>query len=185
MMRSLRCVAVLLVLGTGPLAHSQSSGKSFDHLSASMRQLIAVTATGSQRYPETDIVAASGLQLGTTVVEDDFKKAARRLGDIGVFADVAYNFSYSSAGTKLVLQVTDNEKFVPVRFEDFVWFPDQELLRRARREGRVGTNLPSILRRLYFFLKYCTARSCCFASALVSNVPRLRRLPVFGSFFFE
>src|ERR1700751_2688566 len=136
MMRSLRCLAVLLVLGTSPvLAQSQSSGKSFDHLSASMRQLIAVTAIGSKRYSENDIVAASGLQLGTTVVEDDFKKASRRLGDLGVFADIAYNFSYSSAGTKLVLQVTDNEKFVPVRFEDFVWFSDNELMRRIKERA--------------------------------------------------
>ena len=136
MMRSLRCLSVLLVLATGPvLAQSQSAGKSFDHLSAAMRQLISVTATGSKRYQENDIVAASGLQLGTTVVEDDFKKAARRLGDLGVFADVAYNFSYSSAGTKLALQVTDNEKFVPVRFEDFVWFSDEELMKRIKERA--------------------------------------------------
>lgn len=136
MMRSLRCLAALLVLATGPaLGQSQSSGKSFDHLSAAMRQLISVTATGSKRYQESDIVAASGLQLGTTVVEDDFKKAARRLGDLGVFADVAYNFSYSSAGTKLALQVTDNEKFVPVRFEDFVWFSDEELMKRVKERA--------------------------------------------------
>jgi len=136
MMRSLRCLAVLLVLATcARQAQSQSSGKSFDHLSTAMRQLISVTATGSKRYQENDIVAASGLQLGTTVVEDDFKKAARRLGDLGVFADVAYNFSYSSAGTKLVLHVTDNEKFVPVRFEDFVWFSDEELLKRIKERA--------------------------------------------------
>src|SRR5215467_16152127 len=136
MMRSLRCLAVLLVLATCPRqAQSQSSGKSFDHLSTAMRQLISVTATGSKRYPENDIVAASGLQIGTTVVEDDFKRAARRLGDLGVFADIAYSFSYSSAGTKLVLQLTDAEKFVPVRFEDFVWFSDEELMKRIKERA--------------------------------------------------
>ena len=67
--------------------------------------------------------------------EDDFKKAARRLGDIGVFTDIAYNYSYSSAGTKLVLQVTDVEKFVPVRFEDFVWFSDEELVQRIKERA--------------------------------------------------
>src|SRR4029453_9110768 len=30
-------------------------------------------------------------------------------------------------------------------------------------------------------LKYCTARSCASAARRVLNVPRLRRLPVFGS----
>jgi outer membrane protein insertion porin family len=121
-------------MGIG-LAQSQSSGKSFDHLPASDRQLISVTVSGTKRYSDNDIVAASGLQLGTTVVEDDLKKAARRLGDLGVFTDVAYNYSYSSAGTKLVLQVTDVEKFVPVRFEDFVWFSDAELLQRIKERA--------------------------------------------------
>ena len=39
--------------------------------------------------------------------------------------------------------------------------------------------------RSYFLLKYCTARSCFFAASFVSNVPKLRRFPVFGSFFRE
>ncbi len=34
-------------------------------------------------------------------------------------------------------------------------------------------------------LKYCTARSCCFAFSKVEKVPRLRRLPVLAFFFLE
>jgi outer membrane protein assembly factor BamA len=135
-MRSARWLFVLLLLVMGrSLAYAQGTQKSFDHLPASNRQLISVTVTGSKRYPENDIVAATGLQIGTTVVEDDFKKAARRLGDLGVFTDVAYNYSYSSQGTKLALQVTDVQKFVPVRFEDFVWFSDEELLKRIKERA--------------------------------------------------
>jgi outer membrane protein insertion porin family len=136
MMRPSRWLAVLLLLGTGlPLSQSQSSGKSFDHLPASDRQLISVKVSGTKRYADEAVIAASGLQMGTTVVEDDFKKAARRLGDLGVFSDIAYSYSYSSAGTKLALQVTDVDKFVPVRFEDFVWFSDQELLQRIKERA--------------------------------------------------
>lgn len=36
-----------------------------------------------------------------------------------------------------------------------------------------------------FRLKYCTSRSCCLACSSVLNVPRLRRLPVAGSFLRE
>ncbi|MER8426366.1 hypothetical protein NKI50_08525 [Mesorhizobium sp. M0563] len=35
------------------------------------------------------------------------------------------------------------------------------------------------------FLKYCTSRSCFSAASRLSNVPRLRRLPVFSSFLRE
>jgi outer membrane protein assembly factor BamA len=135
-MRSSRWFAILFLLGTTlAWAQSSSSGKSFDHLPASDRQLISLKVAGSKRYSDDAVLAASGLQLGTTVTEDDFKRAARRLGDLGVFTDIAYSYSYSSAGTKLTLQVNDAEKFVPVRFEDFVWFSDQELLQRIKERA--------------------------------------------------
>ena len=137
MMRSFRWLAVLfhLWLSTA-LLHSQSAQSSYDRLPASNRQLSSVKVTGSKHYSEADIIAASGLQLGTTVTEDDFKKAARRLGDIGVFTDIAFSYSYSpSKGTQLTLQVTDADKFVPVRFEDFVWFSDEELLKRIKERA--------------------------------------------------
>ena len=106
--------------------------KPISQLPVSARQLIAIKVTGSKRYPEQVIAAASGLQIGTPVNDDDFKKAARRLGDMGVFTDIEYSYSYSSAGTKLEFRVSDVEKFVPVRFEDFVWFSDEELLKRIK-----------------------------------------------------
>lgn len=131
-----RWFALPLLVGIVPgLARSQSSGSPFDRLPASNRQLASVKVMGSKHYSESDVITASGLQIGTTVVEEDFKKAARRLGDIGVFTDIAYNYSYSSAGTKLVLQLTDVEKFVPVRFEDFVWFSDEELVQRIKERA--------------------------------------------------
>lgn len=101
-------------------------------MSPSARNLISIKITGSKRYPEQSIAAATGLQMGTPVSDDDFKKAARRLGDMGVFTQIGYTFSYSSAGTKVEFQVADVEKFVPVRFEDFVWFSDDEMLRRIK-----------------------------------------------------
>jgi len=93
-------------------------------------KLIAVTVTGSKRFTQEEVAAASGLPLGTIAHEDDFKKAARQLGETGAFGDITYTYSYSSAGTKLVFHVTDADKFVPVRFTDFVWFTDEELLHK-------------------------------------------------------
>lgn len=111
------------------------SPKPLSQMPASARQLIAIKVVGSKRFPEQAVAAASGLQMGTPVNDDDFKKAARRLGDMGVFTDIAYSFSYSSAGTKLEFHVTDADKFVPVRFEDFVWFADDELFRRIKEHA--------------------------------------------------
>jgi outer membrane protein assembly factor BamA len=114
---------------------AQPMQKPLSQMPASARQLVSIKVKGSKRFPEQAIAAASGLQIGTPVNDDDFKRAARRLGDTGVFTDVGYSFSYSSAGTKLEFHVTDAEKFVPVRFEDFVWFSDAELLARIKEHA--------------------------------------------------
>lgn len=117
------------------MAQTASSQKPLAQMPASARQLIAIRVSGSKRFPEEAIAAATGLQMGAPVNDDDFKKAARRLGDMGVFTDIAYSFSYSSAGTKLELRVTDAEKFLPARFEDFVWFSDAELRQRVKHHA--------------------------------------------------
>jgi outer membrane protein insertion porin family len=93
-------------------------------------KLIAVDVTGSKRFTPQQVAAASGLPMGTVAQEEDFKKAARQLGESGAFGNVAYTYTYSSAGTRLTFQVTDADKFVPAHFIDFVWFKDQELLQK-------------------------------------------------------
>jgi outer membrane protein insertion porin family len=134
MMRpTFQLLLILLLAGLSlPGMGQNSSQKPLSQMPPTARQLIAIKVTGSKRYTEAAIAAATGLQLGAPVDDDEFKKAARRLGDTGVFTNIAYKFSYSSAGTKLELEVTDAVKFVPAHFEDFVWFSDDELLQRIR-----------------------------------------------------
>jgi outer membrane protein insertion porin family len=93
-------------------------------------KLLEVKVTGSHRFTSEEIAAASGLPVGATVVEEDFRKAARQLGETGAFSDVSFTYSYSSAGTKLALQVADADKFVPAHFLEFVWFSDRELFKK-------------------------------------------------------
>jgi outer membrane protein assembly factor BamA len=96
-------------------------------------KLIAVTVTGAKRYTPEQIIAASGLEHGQTVSDDDFKKASRQLGETGAFSDVTYSFKFSGEGTKLDLQITESTQFVPARFDNFVWLPDEELLKQLRQ----------------------------------------------------
>ena len=129
-------LALLVLTARGQTAASRgktSAQKSPANSRASSLEaykLIAIKVTGTARYTEKEILPASGLQLGQSAGEGDFKEAARRLGDTGLFNDVVYSFSYSSAGTKLELQLTDIEKskLIPAVFENFVWFTDEELL---------------------------------------------------------
>ena len=114
------------------LAPAQTRKLSQQPLPPEAFNLTAVNVTGSRRFKSEDIVHATGLQLGQTVHDDDFRAAARHLADSGAFSNVAYTFQYSPEGTKLEFQVQDSEKFVPARFENFVWFSDQELLETLR-----------------------------------------------------
>jgi outer membrane protein assembly factor BamA len=100
-------------------------------LPASAYKLISVKVTGTKRFTSDEVAAASGLPVGTIAHEDDFRKAARQLGDSGAFNNIAFTFSYSSAGTKLEFQVTDADNFAPARFTDFVWFTDEELRQKV------------------------------------------------------
>jgi len=90
-------------------------------------QLIAVKVLGTERYKPEEVIRAAGLELGRTVHEDNFQDAARVLGDTGAFTSVAYRFEYAPEGTTLELQVQDAPSFVPARFDNLVWFSDQEL----------------------------------------------------------
>ncbi|HEX3819691.1 MAG TPA: POTRA domain-containing protein [Candidatus Sulfotelmatobacter sp.] len=134
-MKATFILAIFVCLGLAMPALCQSGQKSLAQMPASARRLVEIKITGSKRFPESAIVAASGLQIGTPVTDDDFKTVAVRLGDTGVFTDIAYSFSYSALGVKLEFHVTDANKFVPVRFEDFVWFPESEMLQRIKQHA--------------------------------------------------
>ena len=121
-------IALLLVHGSGVAQTARRTTES----AAAPKTLIAIQVKGTTRFSREEIVAATGLKIGDTVTDEDFKRASERLGETGMFSEVGYAFSYSAVGTKLELQVTDSTKFVPVRFENFVWFTDEELSRELK-----------------------------------------------------
>ena len=91
--------------------------------------LVGLKVTGTTRYSNKEILAATGLQIGQPAAEGDFKEAVQRLGDSGFFTDLEYTYSASDAGVKLELKLADTDpaKLVPAHFENFVWFTDEEL----------------------------------------------------------
>ena len=126
---------------------------------ATTYKLIEVKATGSNRFTQEEIAASSGLPVGTIAGDEDFHKAARTLGESGAFANVAFTYTFSSAGAKLTFQVTDAEKFVHAHFIDFVWFADQDLLKKVHERvplfdgelpitGRLSDRVSDVLQAL-------------------------------------
>jgi outer membrane protein assembly factor BamA len=134
MMKASSIFLILLLLPGSyrPCLGQSSASTPLAKMPASAQKLIAIKVTGSKRYSSEEIAAATGLQIGSAVAEDDFKRASRHLGDTGAFSDIAYSYSYSDEGTKLEFHVTDTSDFVPARFEDFVWFTDADMRRRIK-----------------------------------------------------
>jgi outer membrane protein insertion porin family len=106
-------------------------------------KLIAVKVSGTTRFSDKEILAASGLQIGKNASDGDFKEVVQRLGECGLFADVAYSYSSSDSGTKLELQLADVDaaKLVPASFENFVWFTDEELHAAIEKDVPLFKNL--------------------------------------------
>jgi outer membrane protein insertion porin family len=132
--RVARFALCLLVLTPAAAAQKRPTSKASPAVAT---KLVALKATGTARYTDKEILAASGLQLGQDAADGDFREAVRHLGDSGLFGDIAYSYSSSNAGVKLELQLTDTDKskLVPAQFENFVWFTDDEL--RTAVERRV------------------------------------------------
>ncbi len=121
-------IHLALLLASCTFLPAQTRKPSGKPLPPSAFKLLSIKVTGSKRYAPDELISATGLELGQTVSEDDFKRVTQRLGETGAFSDVAYSFQFSSVGTKFDLQVNDSDQFVPARFDNFVWFSDRELL---------------------------------------------------------
>jgi len=121
-----RLIFVLFLTGA-------ASGQKQSSLAAP--KLAALKATGTTRYTDREILAASGLQIGQLAADGDFKEAVQRLGNSGLFTGVVYSYTSSGASIKLDLQLTDidESKLVPAHFDNFVWFTDDELVKELQK----------------------------------------------------
>jgi outer membrane protein assembly factor BamA len=111
-------------------AFAQTAHKSTSKSSPAENKLATIHVTGTQRYTPGEIIAATGLEVGSVATHEDFQKAGQKLGECGLFSNVSYSYAYTPTGTKLDLELVDSDKLVPVRFENFVWFSNDELLAR-------------------------------------------------------
>jgi outer membrane protein assembly factor BamA len=132
-----RVAGFILLLLLFPAAAAQKQRTRGKVSAVEANKLVALKATGTARYTDKEILAASGLQIGQIAADGDFREAAQRLGDSGLFSDVVYSYSSSGAGVRLEMQLADADqsKLVPAHFENFVWFTDDEL--RTALQGRV------------------------------------------------
>src|SRR5712691_13270366 len=116
----LACLAALAALGTAPEVAAQTG------------RITAIRVVGSRRYAEAQVAAASGLHLRDTVGREEIQAAADRLSQLGSFASVRFRFTSTGESITVEFQVEDAPT-VPVFFDNFPWFADDELTAAIRQ----------------------------------------------------
>jgi len=114
---------VVPVLLLPALAFAQSSGKT----QVSYR-IAAIEVKGLSHLRPDEIIAASGLQIGQFAKQADFEQAIDKLGKTGLFTHLSYSYRCSATGCNLEFETSENEQLVPIVFDNFVWFTEDELL---------------------------------------------------------
>jgi len=95
--------------------------------------LKAIKISGSDRYTADQVGQASGLKVGQAVNRDALQAAADRLAQLGLFSKVNYRFTtYPDQGVEVEF-VLEDAPSVPVDFDNFPWFTDEELTAALRQ----------------------------------------------------
>src|SRR5213080_4124517 len=116
---SLTSLAFLLLLSL-PFAYS-SRAQTAD-VTASLRE---VRIEGQKHLSEAQIVAITGLVLGSDVGRADLQAGADKLVQTGLFDKVSYHFE-TRTGVVVTYHVEESPR-IPAYFDNIPWFADSEL----------------------------------------------------------
>lgn len=118
-----------------------------------------VEIVGLKRLSSQEVIDLSGLKAGDTTKRDAIDGAAQKLIDSGLFKKVGYRLSVKDNEATLIFEVEETARNLPVVFENFVWFSEQEIGRAIRQDvpffdgtapeaGATADKIAAALRRL-------------------------------------
>ena len=89
---------------------------------------------GLERVKEPEALEKSGLTVGQTVSIDDVEAASNRLLESGLFTNLSYKLKGTTDKALLSFEVVERKWTMPVSFDNFVWFTDEELMAAIHRK---------------------------------------------------
>ncbi|HEX8282337.1 MAG TPA: POTRA domain-containing protein [Pyrinomonadaceae bacterium] len=89
---------------------------------------------GLERVKEAEALEKSGLAAGQSVDIDAVEAAANRLLESGLFVNLSYKLKGTTDKSVLTFEVVERKWTMPVSFDNFVWFTDEELAAAVRRK---------------------------------------------------
>src|ERR1700736_1676957 len=94
--------------------------------------LKAIRAEGASHLNQSQVVALSGLSVGSAVGKQDLQSAADRLVQTGLFSNVNYAFQSKEDGLYLTFKLVEAPR-IPAYFDNIPWFSDGELAEAIRK----------------------------------------------------
>jgi outer membrane protein insertion porin family len=127
---SLCALFLLLVCAQALPAQDQPHGSAGKKMHLSKIEFV-----GLQTHTEAEAIAASGLQVGQMVDVPALDEAAQRLLDSGLVKKLSYRYRTAGDQATVTFQVEEERSAaIPVVFENFVWFTDEELQAAVRQQ---------------------------------------------------
>jgi outer membrane protein assembly factor BamA len=89
---------------------------------------------GLERVKESEALEKSGLSVGQSVSIDELDAVANRLLESGLFKNLSYSVKGTTDKAVLTFTVVEQTWAMPVVFDNFVWFTDEELREAVKRK---------------------------------------------------
>jgi hypothetical protein len=124
----LRIVLSAAIVFTSALLYAQNSS------SEKLYTLRKVVFTGSERFTQEQLLAASGLHIGQKLTLQGVDDASGRLFATGILSKIGYSFNSLGDSIDVTFPLADASKFLPCHYDNFVWFSDAELTAAVEKE---------------------------------------------------
>ena len=102
--------------------------------SAQAGSLTKIDVVGLKRIAPEQVIAASELKIGQNVDPGVLDAAAAKLMQSGLFKKLTYRVRGRAGEVTVIFEVEEANRSLPVVFENFVWFTDEELASAIRND---------------------------------------------------
>ena len=93
-----------------------------------------VEFVGLKKLTQQQAIDASGLKIGATVTPAVIDAAAEKLMASGLFRKLGYKLRTTAVDATVIFEAEELSRNLPVVFENFVWFTEDEIARAIRQD---------------------------------------------------
>jgi outer membrane protein assembly factor BamA len=97
-------------------------------------RLTKIEVVGLKHITQEQVIASSELKIGQAIDTSVIDAAAEKLMQSGLFKTLTYRLRTTGDQATVIFEVEEAAKNLPVVFENFVWFTDEEIAHAIRQD---------------------------------------------------